>query len=205
MFLRCTVYYRCMTDGLVCGLDDGGDGYGGSGGDGGGDDDGGSGGDGGSNGDSGMDIVSMASYQNTQGTQNYEDPNNTTVFVGGLDPNVTDNHLKQVFSQYGQLVHVKIPVGKRCGFVQFAERNVRAKPVQRRWILRIYIISVQPQVEQSQYNGAGYYRYGLGYETYGYAPVAQDPAMYYGGYHGYGGYPQVQQQPHPQPQPQQHQ
>nr|GEY05121.1 polyadenylate-binding protein RBP45-like [Tanacetum cinerariifolium] len=45
------------------------------------------------------------------------------VFVGSLDPNVTDDHLKQVFSQYGQLVHVKIPVGKRCGFVQFAERS----------------------------------------------------------------------------------
>nr|GEX94994.1 polyadenylate-binding protein RBP45-like isoform X1 [Tanacetum cinerariifolium] len=53
----------------------------------------------------------------------------------------------------------------------------------------IYIISIQPQVEQSQYNGARYYGYGQGYETYGYAPVAQDPVMYYGGYHGYGGYP----------------
>lgn len=42
--------------------------------------------------------------------------------MGGLDPNVTDDVLKQVFSQYGQLVHVKIPVGKRCGFVQFADR-----------------------------------------------------------------------------------
>lgn len=62
--------------------------------------------------------------------------------------------------------------------------------------------SKQPQVEQSQFNG-GYYGYGQGYETYGYAPVAQDPAMYYGGYAaGYGGYPQVQQQPQPQ-QPQQ--
>ncbi|GJR87523.1 COP1-interacting protein 7-like protein [Tanacetum coccineum] len=111
----------------------------------------------------------LALYQNTQGTQNYEDPNNNTVFVGGLDRNVIDDHLKQVISQYGQLVHVKI------------------------------------LVEQSQYNGAGYYGYGLGYETYGYAPVAQDPAMYYGGYPGYGGYPQVQQQPQPQPQPQQHQ
>ncbi|GJW74099.1 retrotransposon protein, putative, ty1-copia subclass [Tanacetum coccineum] len=63
----------------------------------------------------------------------------------------------------------------------------------------------KPQVEQSQYNGAGYYGYGQGYETYGYAPVAQDPAMYYGGYPGYGGYPQVQPQPQPQPQPQKHQ
>nr|DAD20511.1 TPA_asm: hypothetical protein HUJ06_021974 [Nelumbo nucifera] len=44
------------------------------------------------------------------------------IFVGGLDSNVTDEHLRQVFSQFGELVHVKIPVGKRCGFVQFANR-----------------------------------------------------------------------------------
>ena len=44
------------------------------------------------------------------------------IFVGNLDPNVTDDHLRRVFGQYGELVHVKIPAGKRCGFVQFADR-----------------------------------------------------------------------------------
>ncbi|MGD7361251.1 hypothetical protein ACQCQ5_27435, partial [Ralstonia pseudosolanacearum] len=64
-----------------------------------------------------------ASYQSsTDGAQNESDPTNTTIFVGGLDSNVTDDHLKQVFSQFGELVHVKIPLGKRCGFVQFANR-----------------------------------------------------------------------------------
>lgn len=68
--------------------------------------------------------TSKASYQNPQGgAQNENDPNNTTIFVGNLDPNVTDEHLKQVFTQYGELVHVKIPSGKRCGFVQFADRS----------------------------------------------------------------------------------
>ncbi|KAI7726124.1 hypothetical protein M8C21_020203 [Ambrosia artemisiifolia] len=162
-----------------------------------------------------------ASYQNTQGTQNEEDPNNTTVFVGGLDPNVTDEHLKQVFSQYGQLVHVKIPVGKRCGFVQFADRSCAEEALRMlqgtqfggqtvRLSWGRSPASKQPSVEQSQYNGGGYYGYGQGYETYGYAPVAQDPTtMYYGGYPGYGGYPQVQQPPQQLPltqqQPQQHQ
>lgn len=95
-------------------------------------------------------ILYAASYQNSQGSQNESDPNNTTVgtlfiscmeitflttylwfdefqlqiFVGNLDPNVTDDHLRQVFSQYGQLAHVKIPSGKRCGFVQFVDRWV---------------------------------------------------------------------------------
>ena len=44
------------------------------------------------------------------------------IFVGNLDPNVSDELLRQVFGQFGELVHVKIPVGKRCGFVQFADR-----------------------------------------------------------------------------------
>ncbi len=44
------------------------------------------------------------------------------IFVGGLDTTVTDDLLRQVFSRFGELVHVKIPVGKRCGFVQFANR-----------------------------------------------------------------------------------
>lgn len=44
------------------------------------------------------------------------------IFVGNLDPGVSDDLLRQVFGQFGNLVHVKIPVGKRCGFVQFADR-----------------------------------------------------------------------------------
>lgn len=76
--------------------------------------------------------------------------------------------------------------------------------IKKQYLNKLSIWYVQPQVEQSQYNGGGYYGYGQGYETYGYAPVAQDPTtMYYGGYAGYGGYPQVQQPS--QPQPQQHQ
>ncbi|KAF5804126.1 putative RNA recognition motif domain, nucleotide-binding alpha-beta plait domain superfamily [Helianthus annuus] len=151
-----------------------------------------------------------ASYPNTQATQNDDDPNNTTIFVGGLDPNVSDEHLKQVFSQYGQIVHVKIPVGKRCGFVQFADRSCAEEALRTLQGTQFGGQTVrlswgrspsnkQPQVEQSQYNG-GYY----GYETYGYAaPVAQDPSMYYGGYAaGYGGYTQPQQQlQSQQPQP----
>lgn len=49
------------------------------------------------------------------------------IFVGNLDSNVTDEHLRQVFSQYGELVHVKIPAGKRCGFVQFSDRFAFSK------------------------------------------------------------------------------
>lgn len=47
------------------------------------------------------------------------------IFVGGLDPSVGDEELKGVFGQYGELVYVKIPVGKGCGFVQYTHRYVR--------------------------------------------------------------------------------
>ncbi|KAI8537863.1 hypothetical protein RHMOL_Rhmol09G0057100 [Rhododendron molle] len=44
------------------------------------------------------------------------------IFVGGLNESVSDEQLRQFFSPYGQLVHVKILVGKQCGLVQFASR-----------------------------------------------------------------------------------
>lgn len=46
------------------------------------------------------------------------------LFVGGLDANVSEDLLRETFCKYGELVHVKIPVGKGCGFVQFAYRFV---------------------------------------------------------------------------------
>ena len=44
------------------------------------------------------------------------------IFVGGLDSDVTDEDLRQPFSQFGEIVSVKIPMKKGCGFVQFANR-----------------------------------------------------------------------------------
>lgn len=141
------------------------------------------------------------------GTQNDSDPNNTTIFVGNLDANVTDDHLREVFSQYGQLVHVKIPAGKRCGFVQYADRScaeealrvlngsqLGGQSIRLSWGRSTS--NKQPQADQNQWNGGGYYGYNQGYE-YGYAaPPPQDPNMYYGGYPaaGYGNYQQPPQQ-----------
>ncbi|XP_075523119.1 polyadenylate-binding protein RBP45-like isoform X1 [Primulina tabacum] len=149
-------------------------------------------------------VQTKASYQASQGTASEDDPTNTTIFVGNLDPNVTDDHLRQVFGQYGQLIHVKIPVGKRCGFVQFADRSCAEEAIR---ILSGTQLGGQTirlswgrspsnkQVDANQLNG-GYYGYTPGYETYGYAPAPQDTNMYYSGYPGYGNYtaPTQQQQ-----------
>ncbi|KAL2467151.1 Polyadenylate-binding protein RBP45A [Abeliophyllum distichum] len=51
------------------------------------------------------------------------------------------------------------------------------------------------QVDQNQWNGGGHYGYAPGYETYGYAPAAQDPNLYYAGYGNYPPPPPQLQQP----------
>ncbi|GAQ80595.1 RNA-binding protein 45A [Klebsormidium nitens] len=58
-----------------------------------------------------------------------EDPTNSTVFVGGVDASVTEDELRAVFAPYGELVYVKIPLGKNCGFVQFVTRTSAAEAV----------------------------------------------------------------------------
>lgn len=51
------------------------------------------------------------------------DPTNTTLFIGGLSPSVSEEALRAVFSRFGDIIYVKIPQGKGCGFVQFVLRT----------------------------------------------------------------------------------
>jgi RNA recognition motif-containing protein len=53
----------------------------------------------------------------------FTDPNNTTVFDGGLSGYVTDDELRSFFQGFGEITYVKIPPGKGCGFVQFVQRH----------------------------------------------------------------------------------
>ncbi|KAG0592365.1 hypothetical protein M758_1G240700 [Ceratodon purpureus] len=139
------------------------------------------------------------------------DPNNTTIFVGGLDPAVGDEDLRNVFGQFGELVYVKIPAGKGCGFVQFTHRASAEEALQR---LHQTVIGTQAvrlswgrspgnkqttdpvwggHQDPNQWNAAGYYQgYAQGYDQYGYpTQPPQDPAYaQYGNYPGYGNYPQ---------------
>ncbi|XXG52893.1 hypothetical protein AAC387_Pa03g1092 [Persea americana] len=136
------------------------------------------------------------------------DITNTTIFVGGLDPNVTEDELRQVFAQFGELVYVKIPLSKGCGFVQFGARSSAEEAIQR---LQGTMIGQQPvrlswgrspankqdqpgswgqQADLNQWSSA-YYGYGQGYDAYAAYGAAQDPSLYaYGAYAGYGQYPQ---------------
>ncbi|KAL5558591.1 hypothetical protein UlMin_034802 [Ulmus minor] len=128
------------------------------------------------------------------------DSSNTTIFVGGLDPNVTDEDLRQPFSQYGEIVSVKIPVGKGCGFVQFANRNNAEEALQK---LNGTLIGKQTvrlswgrNPANKQFRGdfgnqwGGTYYGGPVYDGYGYAlPPPHDPTMYAAAAAAYGAYP----------------
>ncbi|XP_022773627.1 polyadenylate-binding protein RBP47-like [Durio zibethinus] len=137
---------------------------------------------------------------NGASTQSDGDSSNTTIFVGGLDPNVTEEDLRQPFSQYGEIVSVKIPVGKGCGFVQFANRNNAEEALQK---LNGTVIGKQTvrlswgrNPANKQFRGdygnqwGGAYYGGQVYDGYGYAlPSPHDPGMYAAAAAAYGAYP----------------
>lgn len=53
----------------------------------------------------------------------FTDPNNTTVFIGGLSAHVTEEELRTIFEPFGDIIYINIPLGKGCGFIQFVDRN----------------------------------------------------------------------------------
>ncbi|KAF2093522.1 RNA-binding domain-containing protein [Rhizodiscina lignyota] len=72
----------------------------------------------------GMGAPPMGAYYGAPQPMNqFTDPNNTTVFVGGLSGYVTEDELRSFFQGFGEITYVKIPPGKGCGFVQFVQRH----------------------------------------------------------------------------------
>ncbi|KAK9177730.1 hypothetical protein WN943_026919 [Citrus x changshan-huyou] len=115
--------------------------------------------------------------------------NNATIFIGALDSNVSDKNLREPFSHLGEILSVKIHIGKRCGFVQFANRKDAEVALQKLQGTAIGKQTVRlswghnPGNKQwrgdhiNHWNGE-HYR-GQGYSGNGYAfPPNQDPNMY---------------------------
>ncbi|CAN0846666.1 Polyadenylate-binding protein RBP47 [Linum grandiflorum] len=127
-----------------------------------------------------------------QGAHGDGESTNTTIFVGGIDSDVSEEDLRQPFSEFGDVVSVKIPVGKGCGFVQFASRKSAEEALDG---LNGSVIGKQtvrlswgrsPANKQwrgdngNQWNGGGYnggQGYGGGY-GYNSASSNQDGGMY---------------------------
>ncbi|OQS07904.1 hypothetical protein THRCLA_00104 [Thraustotheca clavata] len=59
-----------------------------------------------------------------------EDESNTTVFVGGLDPSISEDDLRKHFSTLGEIVNVKVPPGRGCGFVQYESHAIAQQAIQ---------------------------------------------------------------------------
>lgn len=59
------------------------------------------------------------------------DPNNTTVFVGGLSSPVSEEELGHYFAPFGEVSYVKVPAGKGCGFVQYVTRASAEQAIER--------------------------------------------------------------------------
>lgn len=134
------------------------------------------------------------------------DLNNTTVFIGNLDPNITEEELRQIFLQFGEISNVKIPAARGCGFVQFALRTSAEEAIQRmqgamigQQVVRLSwgrsptakqdLSGIWGQPADPNQYGA-YYGYGQSYDAYAYG-ATQDPSLYaYGAYAGYMQYPQ---------------
>lgn len=53
----------------------------------------------------------------------FTDPTNTTVFVGGLLLEVTEQTLFALFKPFGLINQVKIPPGKNCAFIKYSTRE----------------------------------------------------------------------------------
>ena len=70
-----------------------------------------------------MQNFGYAGFNPATQMNQFTDPNNTTVFVGGLSGYVTEDELRSFFQGFGEITYVKIPPGKGCGFVQFVHRH----------------------------------------------------------------------------------
>ncbi|CAL9729676.1 protein Nam8p [Monosporozyma unispora] len=65
----------------------------------------------------------MSPMQFSPQMNHFTDPNNTTVFIGGLSPYATEDELRNIFEPFGSIIYINIPMGKGCGFIQFVDRS----------------------------------------------------------------------------------
>ncbi|KAI7758302.1 hypothetical protein M8C21_014664 [Ambrosia artemisiifolia] len=129
----------------------------------------------------------------SQNSQSDEDSSNTTIFVGGLDSEVNEEDLRQTFIQCGEILSIKIPVGKGCGFVRFANRSSAEDAIQNmhgtvigKQTVRISWGKTPAGRQRMDSNGnyqgkQGYGGGGYGYGGYGYGMAQNQESGMYGG------------------------
>lgn len=60
----------------------------------------------------------------------FTDPNNTTVFIGGLATGIAEQQLRSYFQGFGDIIYVKVLQNKGCGFVQYVLRSSAENAIQ---------------------------------------------------------------------------
>ncbi|GMF38538.1 unnamed protein product [Phytophthora fragariaefolia] len=137
-----------------------------------------------------------------------EEGANTTVFVGGLDPSTTEEELRARFGALGEIVSVKVPPGRGCGFVQYTLKEAAEVAITQMNGTVISGVKVRcawgrsaaaRAANHNNYYPQQYGQYPAGYQgyygynaAYGY-PQYQQGAAY--GYTAYGQYAQQGNQP----------
>lgn len=136
----------------------------------------------------------QGAFNPMQPMNQFTDPNNTTVFVGGLSGYVTEDELRSFFQGFGEITYVKIPPGKGCGFVQFVHRHAAEMAINQMQGYPIGNSRVRLSWGRSQNNsGVGTpYRPAPPPPHYmgGMPPHSGGPGGPYGGPHQFAGNPQ---------------
>ncbi|KAG6965600.1 hypothetical protein JG688_00007129 [Phytophthora aleatoria] len=134
-----------------------------------------------------------------------EEGTNTTVFVGGLDPATTEDELRARFGALGEIVSVKVPPGRGCGFVQYTSKEAAEVAISQMNGTVISGVKVRcawgrSAAARAANHGGNYYnqqygQYQAGYQNYyGYNAAYGYPQYQQGGAYGYGAYGQYAQQ-----------
>ncbi|KAL7681956.1 putative RNA recognition motif domain, nucleotide-binding alpha-beta plait domain superfamily [Plasmopara halstedii] len=118
-----------------------------------------------------------------------EDGANTTVFVGGLDPGTSEEELRTRFGALGEIVSVKVPPGRGCGFVQYTTKEAAEAAISQMNGSVVGGVKVRCAWGRS---AAARYQQG----TYGYAAYGQYAQQ---GTQSQGGYQHQQRQQDQQP------
>lgn len=122
-------------------------------------------------------------------------PTNTTVYIGNLTSEITEEFVKNIFEEYGVIEEIRVHKDKSFGFIRFTShesagraicamngRNLGSKPIKCSWGKeRGPTTPTQPQMPA--YNAYGYQGYpSSAYPAYPYYPSYESSAQ---GYYGY--------------------
>ncbi|KAG1703534.1 hypothetical protein DVH05_007481 [Phytophthora capsici] len=133
-----------------------------------------------------------------------EEGANTTVFVGGLDPSTTEDELRGRFGALGEIVSVKVPPGRGCGFVQYTTKEAAEVAISQMNGTVVNGVKVRcawgrsaaarAANHNSSYYNQQYGQYQTGYQNYYNYSAAYGYPQYQQGAYGYAAYGQYGQQ-----------